>query len=203
MKKIDYKKELSHYNASAKRIDIFDISPMNFLMINGKGNPNTSLDYKEAIEALFAVSYSLKFMIKNSEIAINYGVMPLEGLWWVEDMRQFDTNHKEDWHWTAMMMQPELITKDLVETAIINVEKKKNPNALSKLKFQSYSEGKVAQILHVGPFTEEGPTIEKLHKAITDQGMKMQGKHHEIYLSDTRRAAPEKWKTIIRQPVCE
>lgn len=201
MDKIDYKKELKHlYKPSPKKVEFRDIPELNFLMIDGKGDPNTSLAYKEAIEALFTLSYTLKFMIKKGEQEIDYGVMPLEGLWWVDDMSKFDQNKKEDWKWTALIMQPEVVTNELVAKAIEEVRKKKNPKALSKIRFETFSEGKAAQTLHIGPFSEEGPTIKKVHDFIIDNGHKLSGKHHEIYLSDIRRAAPEKWKTIIRQP---
>lgn len=201
MDKIDYKKELKHlYKASHLKIELIDVPKMNFLMIDGTGDPNTSAAYKEAIEALYALSYTLKFMIKKGEQEIDYGVMPLEGLWWVDDMSKFDTNKKEDWKWTAMIMQPEVVTSELVALATEVVRKKKNPIALSKICFESFAEGKAAQTLHIGPFSEEGPTIKRVHDFIIDNGYKLTGKHHEIYLSDIRRAAPEKWKTIIRQP---
>lgn len=201
MDKIDYKKELKHlYKPSPKKVEFRDIPEMNFLMIDGKGDPNTSLAYKEAIEALFTLSYTLKFMIKKGEQEIDYGVMPLEGLWWADDMSKFDQNKKEDWKWTAMIMQPEVVINELVAKAIEEVRKKKNPKALSKIRFGTFSEGKAAQTLHIGPFSEEGPTNKKVHDFIIDNGHKLSGKHHEIYLSDIRRAAPEKWKTIIRQP---
>ena len=200
MKKIDYKKELIHlYKSSSKKVEIVEVPKMNFLMIDGHGDPNTSKDYKEAVEALFTLSYTMKFMVKK-EMEIDYGVMPLEGLWWVDDMSKFDVNHKEDWDWTVMIMQPEMITNTILEQAIEKVKEKKDPKALSKIMFQPFHEGKSAQILHIGPFSEEGPTIQKVHDFITDSGGKLKGKHHEIYLSDIRRAAPEKWKTIIRQP---
>ena len=200
MNKVDYKKELKHlYKPSALKIEFKDIPEMNFLMIDGTGDPNTSLDYKEAIEALFTLSYTLKFMIKKGELGIDYGVMPLEGLWWVDDMSKFDQNKKEDWKWTAMIMQPEVVTNELVASATVEVRKKKNPKALSKIRFEAFTEGKAAQTLHIGPFSEEGPTIKKVHDFIIDNGYKLSGKHHEIYLSDIRRAAPEKWKTIVRQ----
>ncbi|MDB4270544.1 GyrI-like domain-containing protein [bacterium] len=200
MDKVDYKKELKHlYKPSALKIEFKDIPEMNFLMIDGTGDPNTSLDYKEAIEALFTLSYTLKFMIKKGELGIDYGVMPLEGLWWVDDMSKFDQNKKEDWKWTAMIMQPEVVTNELVASATEEVRKKKNPKALSKIRFEAFTEGKAAQTLHIGPFSEEGPTIKKVHDFIIDNGYKLSGKHHEIYLSDIRRAAPEKWKTIVRQ----
>ncbi|MGB5386905.1 MAG: GyrI-like domain-containing protein, partial [Eudoraea sp.] len=201
MDKIDYKKELKHlYKPSPRKIEFRDIPKMNFLMIDGIGDPNTSLAYKEAIEALYSLSYTLKFMIKKGELGIDYSVMPLEGLWWVDDMSKFDHNKKEDWKWTALIMQPEAVTKELVAIAIEEVRKKKNPKALSKIRFEAFKEGKVAQTLHIGPFSEEGPTIKKMHDFIIDNGHNLSGKHHEIYLSDIRRAAPEKWKTIVRQP---
>ena len=200
MDKVDYKKELKHlYKPSPLKIEFRDIPEMNFLMIDGTGDPNTSLDYKEAIEALFTLSYTLKFMIKKGELGIDYGVMPLEGLWWVDDMSKFDQNKKEDWKWTAMIMQPEVVTNELVASATEEVRKKKNPKALSLIRFEAFTEGKAAQTLHIGPFSEEGPTIKKVHDFIIDNGYKLSGKHHEIYLSDIRRAAPQKWKTIIRQ----
>ena len=201
MDKVDYKKELKHlYKPSPLKIEFRDIPKMNFLMIDGTGDPNTSLAYKEAIEALFTLSYTLKFIIKKGEQEIDYGVMPLEGLWWVDDKSKFDPNKKEDWKWTALIMQPAVVTGELVTRAIEEVRKKKNPKALSKIRFETFTEGKAAQTLHIGPFSKEGPTIKKVHDFIIDNGYKLSGKHHEIYLSDIRRAAPEKWKTIIRQP---
>ncbi len=201
MKKINLKKELAEfYNPSKTKVSLVDVPSMNFLMIDGKGDPNTSPAYVEAIEALYAVSYTLKFTIKKGEMAIDYGVMPLEGLWWVEDMRHFDPEKKEDWLWTAMIMQPDFIKEEMVQDAMETVKRKKNPEALTKIRFESFHEGPSAQIMHIGPFSEEGPTIEKVHDHIHSQGFDLTGKHHEIYLSDIRRATPEKWKTIIRQP---
>ncbi len=202
MKKIDYKKELKHlYKPSPKTVEIVDVPEMNFLMIEGQGDPNTSQEYSDAIEALYAVSYAIKFMVKKGELEIDYGVMPLEGLWWVDDMSEFDINDKTNWKWTAMIMQPEHVTQDLFAVACEQVEKKKNPVALSKIRFKSFSEGKAAQTMHLGPFSEEGPTIERIHDFIKENGFNPVGRHHEIYLSDIRKAAPEKWKTIIRQPI--
>ena len=133
-------------------------------------------------------------------MAIDYGVMPLESLWWVEDMTKFDPEKKEDWLWTAMIMQPDFITKEMVEEARDSVRIKKNPKALSLLRFETFREGPCAQIMHIGPFSEEGPNIAKIHKAIEDSGHQLSGKHHEIYLSDFRRTAPEKLRTVVRQP---
>ncbi len=201
MKKVDYKKELKHlYKPSANKVDIVDVPKMNYLMVDGHGDPNTSEEFKEAIEALFALSYTMKFMVKK-EMEIDYGVMPLEGLWWIDDMSKFDLDHKEDWEWTVMIMQPEVITNKILEKAIEKVKEKKDAKALSKIEFQPFQEGKAAQTLHIGPFSKEGPTIRKVHDFITENSGKLKGRHHEIYLSDIRRAAPERWKTIIRQPM--
>ncbi len=202
MKKIDYKKELKHlYKPSAKKIEFIEVPKMNFLMINGKGNPNTSIEYENAVETLYAVSYTIKFLIKKSELQTDYGVMPLEGLWWVDDMREFDINNKDNWKWAAMIMQPEIVTKKHIETAIEQVKKKKNLEALSKIEFAPFQEGKSAQTLYIGPFKDEGPIIKKIHTFIAENKSSLRGKHHEIYLSDIRKAKPENWKTIIRQPV--
>jgi hypothetical protein len=201
MKKIDYKKELKHlYRPSAKKVVVVDVPAMNFLKIDGKGNPNSSASFQEATEALFAVSYRLKFMIKKGEQQVDYGVMPLEGLWWADDMTAFSVDKKDDWKWTLMMMQPEYVTAELVAEAMELVKKKKNPHALPLMRFEAYAEGQAAQIMHVGPFAEEGPTVEKVHDFIDENGFERSGLHHEIYLSDIRRAAPEKWKTVVRQP---
>ncbi len=201
MIKIDFKKELKHlYNPSSKKVTIVDVSKMNFLKIDGVGDPNTTKEYKDTVEALFAVSYALKFMIKKGR-AVDYGVMPLEGLWWIDGMSQFSIEHKELWRWTSMIMQPEFVVEDLVNKALVQVEEKKKLLALSKIRFESFYEGLSAQILHIGPYSAEGPTIEKLHRFIKETDYQLRGKHHEVYLSDPRRSAPERMKTVIRQPI--
>ena len=202
MGKIDYKKEFSIlYKASAKTPHIVDVAEMNFFMVDGQGDPNSSQGFQDAVEALYSLSYTLKFTIKMGEPAVDYGVPPLEGLWWADDISAFTSGRKDDWKWTLMIMQPEFVTPDLVDGAIEKVRTKKNPPALSKVRFKSFREGLGAQILHVGPYSEEGPTIEKLHTFIQESGRELTGKHHEIYLGDPRRAAPEKLRTIIRQPM--
>ncbi len=202
MRKIDYKKELKHlYRPSAKKVEAVDVPRMNFLMIDGKGDPNTSQEFKDAIGVLYPLSYTLKFMIKKGGIGVDYGVLPLEGLWWADDMSSFVDDRREHWQWTLMIMQPELVTEQMVQEANAQVLKKKNPVSLPLVRFESFEEGKVAQILHVGPFSEEGPSVEKVHAFIEESGSQRRGKHHEIYLSDIRRAAADNWKTIIRQPM--
>ncbi len=201
MMKIDFKKELKHlYNPSAKKVETVDVPMMNFLMIDGSGDPNTAQEYKDSVEALFAVSYALKFMVKK-EKGVDYGVLPLEGLWWTDDITQFSTENKDAWKWTSIIMQPEYVTEDLVRKALEEVEKKKDPLALPKIRFESFHEGLSAQTMHIGPYSAEGPTIEKLHNFIKENGYELKGKHHEIYLSDPRRSAPERMKTAIRQPM--
>lgn len=201
MKKIDFKKELKHlYKASAKKIEIVDVPAMNFLLVDGKGNPNTSERFQQGVEALFGLSYTMKFMIKKGDYQIDYGVLPLEGLWWADNMAAFSVEKKSDWKWTAMIMQPEMVTDALIAEAREQVRHKKKTDFVDEVRFEAYEEGRAVQILHIGPFEDEGPTIEKLHQFIDDSGYARSGKHHEIYLSDIRRAAPEKWRTIIRQP---
>ena len=201
MQKIDYKKELKEfYRPSAKKIVEVDVPEMNFLMVDGRGVPGSET-YTQAVEALYSVSYTLKFMIKRGESEIDYGVLPLEGLWWAEDMSDFVNDNKENWIWTMMIMQPNLITGAMVQSAIDEVKLKKKLPGIDKLRFDSFTEGRCAQTLHIGPFSEEGPTIERVHSFIDEQGNELTGKHHEIYLTDIRRAAPENWKTVIRQPM--
>ncbi|TDR76432.1 GyrI-like domain-containing protein [Paludibacterium purpuratum] len=201
MDKIDFKKELKHlYQPSAKEVAQVDVPTTHYLMVDGEGDPNTSPAYAEAIEVLYAVAYAVKFMVKKGSLAIDYGVMPLEGLWWADDMASFATDDKSNWQWTMMIAQPPFVTPAMIELAMAEVKKKKNPAAMGKLRFEAFSEGLCAQIMHIGPFTAEGPTVEKVHQFIDARGQR-RGKHHEIYLSDIRKADPTKWKTIIRQPM--
>jgi len=201
MKKIDYKKEFKNlYKPSAKVVEEVEVPKINFLMIDGEGNPNTSQGFQDAINVLYPLAYTLKFMVKKSELGIDYGVMPLEGLWWADDMSTFNINNKDNWKWTLMIMQPKFITKKMFQLALEKVKEAKNPTGLSLVRFESYEEGMVAQTMHIGPFSEEGPAVARVHSFIQENGKNLRGKHHEIYLSDIRRAAPDKWKTIIRQP---
>ncbi len=201
MKKVDFRKELKHlWQPSDKEVVLVDVPTMNYLMVDGEGDPNNSQAFSDAVEALFAVSYTVKFKVKKGPLAIDYGVMPLEGLWWADEMSRFSVEDKSDWKWTLMIMQPDFVTKEIIDAAISEIRKKKNPASISRVRFDALPEGKCAQILHVGPFSQEGPTVEKVHKFIDSRGKRI-GKHHEIYLSDIRKADPEKWKTVIRQPM--
>ena len=201
MEKIDFRKELKHlYSPSAKEAVIVEVPKMDFLMVDGQGDPNTTQEYKDAIEALYAVSYTLRFMTKKGK-EVDYVVMPLEGLWWTEDMTRFMMESKDAWKWTSMIMQPHYVTEELVQRALEQVRKKKDLPALSMMRFEGVHEGLSAQIMHIGPYTAEGPTIERLHNFIREKGYELRGKHHEIYLSDPRRSKPERLKTVIRQPI--
>jgi hypothetical protein len=198
--KIDFKKELKQlYNPSAKEVSVVDVPAMNFLMIDGEGAPS-SPQYMQSIEALFTVSYTLKFMIKKVQ-SIDYAVMPLEGLWWMDNMAEFSTERKDEWKWTSMIMQPEYVKEADVKTAIEQARKKKELPAIDKLRFECFKEGLAAQIFYVGPYSEEGPTVAKIHEYIRKTGHELSGKHHEIYLNNAAKVAPEKWKTVIRQPM--
>lgn len=197
----DLKKELRHlYAPSAHTVQRVDVPTLRFLKVDGQGDPNESSEYREAVEALFSLSYALKFRAKKAPLEINYGVMPLEGLWWAEDMSSFTSGDRSQWRWTMMIMQPDFIDGDLIEETRIAVAAKKNLPGLLRIRLESLTEGPAAQIMHIGPFSTEGPTIEKVHRFITDSGHELSGKHHEIYLSDIRKANSEKWKTVIRQP---
>ncbi|HIH43882.1 MAG TPA: hypothetical protein HA257_01990 [Candidatus Methanoperedenaceae archaeon] len=202
MVKIDMKKEFRNlYTAPAKEAVIVDVPEMNFVMIDGAGDPNTSVHFQHAAEALYGISYTLKFMVKKGRKGIDYMVMPLEGLWYADDMAAFREGNKDQWKWTLMIMQPEYVTEDLLAEALAQVGKKKDLPALAGARFERLHEGLSAQVMHIGPYSAEATTIEKLHAFIQEKGYEIGGKHHEIYLSDPRRSAPEKIKTIIRQPI--
>jgi hypothetical protein len=201
MPKIDLKKEnKDFYYPSTQQVSLVELPEMKFLMIDGRGDPITSKEYQDAMETIFPVSYKTKFASKK-EKSMDYVVMPLEGLWWVDNMEDFSIGDRESWKWTVMIRQPDFITEDLIKMATEEVEKKKNLPALSKLRFKSFNEGSSAHIMHIGPYGEaEAPTVKKLHEFIENQGYQLRGKHHEIYISDMRRTKPEKLKTVIRQP---
>jgi hypothetical protein len=201
MQKVELKRELKHlYQPSAKEVVQVEVPPFQFLMIDGEGDPNTSQAYADAVEALFAVSYTAKFMVKKGPQRIDYAVMPLEGLWWSDDLSAFITNDRSKWKWTMMIMQPNFVEAAVIQASMGEVKRKKALAAVGNLRLEHFTEGRCAQILHVGPFSEEGPTIQRVHDFI-DARSALTGKHHEIYLSDIRRADPARWKTVIRQPM--
>ncbi len=202
MPRIDMKQTLKGlYRQPAGTPAVVEVPELAFLMTDGMGDPNTTPAYAEAVEALYSVAYTLKFMLKNGPAAADYAVMPLEGLWWADDMASFTSGDRAAWRWTMMIAQPDAIAEELVRQASAQAARKKNLPALPRLRLERFAEGRAAQILHIGPYAAEGPTIERLHEFIAAQGYQLRGKHHEIYLSDPRRSAPERMQTIVRQPI--
>ena len=202
MSKIDFKKELKQlYRPSARQCEVVEVPEMQFLMVDGHGNPNTVPAYREAVETLYAVAYKIKFSSKKL-LNRDYVVPPLEGLWWAEDMDTFLTRDKDAWDWTMMIMQPDWISTEMFAEGCAAAEKANQPPALSRLRLASYREGLSVQIMHIGSYDDEGPVLAKLHNEfLPGNGYVETGKHHEIYLGDPRKTKPENLKTILRQPV--
>jgi hypothetical protein len=197
--KTDPVAELYHASTTPALVDVPGLT---FLMIDGHGDPNVSPAYAEAIQALYAVSYAAKFAIKKSG-GPDFRVSPLEGLWTAVDLSAFRTGDKSGWGWTAMIRQPDTVTSDLVERFADEAAIRKGLASARRLRLERFVEGPAAQVLHIGPYAEEGPTIARLHEFIHEHGFTFDGhvhRHHEIYLGDPRRAAPDKLRTIIRQP---
>ena len=178
------------------------VPPVNLVMIDGAGDPRTATGYVDAVATLYAVSYGVRGLVKAAG-GTPWTVMPLEGLWWAPDMAGFSVDHREDWLWTMMIAQPAVVTPEMVKTALAAATDKGRAPAAGKLRFESYDEGDVVQVMHHGPYAAEGPTIAALHASIEGQGLVLRGKHHEIYLNDPRRVAPAAVRTILRQPVAE
>ncbi len=200
MGKIDLKKEFkAFYNPSVKEVTLINVPKMNFIMFDGQGAPE-SPQFAQSIEALYPIAYGIKFDKKKTD-GTDYGVMPLEGLFWADDIAVFmpETADRSKWQWTLMIMQPDFISVADFNKAKEAAGKKKNNLFINKVRFESYTEGKSVQIMHLGPYATEGPNIQKLHQKIVEIGGELTGRHHEIYLSDPRRAAPDKMKTVIRQ----
>jgi len=201
MTKIDLKKENKEfYYPSTGEVAVVDVPEMKFLMIDGQGDPNTSQEYKDAMETIFPVSYKTKFISKK-EKSQDYVVMPLEGLWWVENLAELDFKNKDNWFWTMMIVLPSFITQSDFKSAQQAVLKKGESELATTARFEVYDEGTSVQVLYLGAYADELPTIEKMHAFARQQGYELHKKHHEIYMSDPRRTSPEKLKTIIRQPV--
>src|SRR5699024_8424805 len=190
------------YSAAPEQFRILDVPDLLYLMIDGHGDPNTSAAFTEAITALYPVAYKLKFASKR-ELGRDYVVMPLEGLWWAEDMRLFTTaRDKARWDWTVLIMVPDWVDQDLWEAAVQQVGAKNRPARLDEIRLERFCEGRSVQTLHIGPFDQEAELLAQMHhEYIPAQNLTMVGKHHEIYLSDARRVAPHRLRTILRQPV--
>lgn len=199
-RKIDFKRQLRELYAARRSPMAVRVPELAFLMIDGHGDPNTSSEYRQAVSALFSVSYAARFALKRAAV-IDYAVMPLEGLWWASDMSAFSVEDKSAWQWTMLIMQPDEVTVQVLAEAKAKAAAKVPAAVLEQLRLERFAEGPGAQVLHVGPYSAEGPTVASLHAFIAEQGRQLAGKHHELYLGDPRRSAPQKLKTIIRQPM--
>jgi hypothetical protein len=201
MGKTDLKKQFKElYTASAKEARIINVPELNYIMVDGTGNPNNSRQFKEAVQVLYGLAYTIKFMLKKQDPALDFSVMPLEGLWRADDMASFINGDKDAWKWTVMILQPDFVTDEITARAKMEAERKKGIS-FAGARFEVLRQGLSAQIMHLGPYAEERPTVMKLHDFIEKAGYKKRGLHHEIYLGDPRKADPAKLKTIIRQPV--
>lgn len=202
MVRVDFKKELPGlYRASAYEVSIVDVPAIKFITVSGTGFAEPSAELQDAIGALYAVAYTLKFSLKKQAGAGGFALMPLEALWWTDTGKPLDQESRENWCWTVMMALPDFVTKTLVKKAVKEAAERKELPALKQVELERIQEGLSAQIKHKGPYAESGPTVKRLHGFIAERGLKPHSKHHEIYLNDPSRTAPEKIRTIIRQPV--
>ena len=202
MEKADFKKIFDCYKAENNTFRIVEVPKIQYLMIDGHGDPNTSKEFTEAIRTLYPVAYKLKFASKTA-LNKDYVVMPLEGLWWADDMRTFTSSRaKTQWDFTLMIMQPSWITQEMFKSAVQKVAEKNPSASLSKIRFETLDEATCVQTLHIGSFDDEAAVLEQMHhQFIPEQGFRLTKKHHEIYFSDFRKVAPEKLRTLLRQPV--
>jgi len=201
MDKVDFKKTLKQLYIPPKKFMTVDVPEMQFIMVDGHGDPNIAQEYQDAVEVLYAVAYKMKFISKKT-MEKDYVVPPLEGLWWAEDMATFLTREKSQWDWTMMIMTPEWISLEIFDEAVEQVRQAKDPASLDLVRLERYYEGLSVQIMHIGSYDDEGPVLAQMHSDfIPKNGFVENGKHHEIYLSDPRRVPPEKLKTVLRQPV--
>lgn len=201
MRSYDVKKERRDlYAPTTGDFRMVDVPPLDFLMVDGHGDPNTSADYRDAVQALYTASYAVRAAAKAS-LGRVHTVGPLEGLWSADDLDVFRTRDKSAWDWTLMIVQPDWVTQDVVSTALEAAGKKGLP-ALDRLRFERYAEGRSVQVLHIGAYDDEGPTLERLHEEfLPAHALRPAGRHHEIYLSDAHRTQPARLRTVLRQPV--
>jgi hypothetical protein len=199
LEKLDLMKQYRHlYQQPRSGITDVDVPQLPFLMLDGQGSPGSEA-YGQAVGALYSLAYTLKFAVKLGQ-GIDYKVMPLEGLWWADDLTDFVAGNKDAWKWTAMILVPDFVTQAQLSAARTKALEKKGIPAIRDVRLEMLHEGLSAQTLYVGPYADETETIQRIHQFIHDKGLELRGKHHEIYLSDPNRTAPEKLKTVIRQP---
>ncbi|MEY6567724.1 GyrI-like domain-containing protein [Streptomyces sp. PGLac3x] len=201
MRNYDVKKDRRELYTATRSFEPVDVPAMNFLMAEGAGSPNTSPLYRDVVQALYTTAYAVRALAVE-QLGRKHTVGPLEGLWWSEDLGAFAARDEDAWQWRLMIVQPEWITRDLFEAGLARAVAKKAPAAAGRVRFEEFHEGPSVQILHVGPYDEEGPTLARLHEEyLPDHGLRPRGTHHEIYLSDPRRTDPARLRTILRQPV--
>lgn len=201
MVKTDFKKTLESYKAKHRELRMVDVPPLQYLTVDGHGDPNTAKEYADAIESLYPVAYKLKFASKQG-LGKDYVVMPLEAQWWASDMNAFTTSRdKSQWHWKAMTMVPDWITREMFDEAVAAVASRQPPASLHKVRLETLHEGSCVQVLHIGSYDDESETLAELHAYLAYAGLRMTGRHHEIYFSDFRRVEQSKLRTILRQPI--
>ncbi len=207
MEKLDLRKSLKYlYAPSAKAVEIVDVPRFNYLMVDGAiepgRGPGSSPLFQENMQAMYGAAYTLKFMLKKRRLdPVDYPVMALEGLWWVEDGR-FDIKGQDNWFYRVMILQPDLVTEDVFTEALAQLRKKKGDQpAIGRLRLEAFEEGRCMQIMHIGPYANEVATVGKMDAFAQEKGLRRVGKHHEIYLGNPMRADPSKLKTILRHPI--
>ena len=200
--KIDFKRTIASYHARRDVLELVDVPDLQYLMVDGHGDPNTTPEFAAAVAALYPVAYALKFASRR-ELGRDHVVMPLEGLWWADDMESFTaTRDKSRWDWTLMIMLPDWVDTAMFESTVAKTAAKDRPARLDEVRLERLSEGTCVQTLHVGSYDDEAELLARMHEEfIPDHGLRMTGRHHEVYLSDARRVPPEKRRTILRQPV--
>lgn len=202
MQKIDFKKDFKQlYKAPEKDVVFVEVPPIRYLMVDGQGDPNTVPEFQTAVETLYGTAYTIKFSLKKAAIGPEYTVPPLEGLWWCEGMEGFDKERKDLWCWTLMIPQPAHISEEILTSALSEMAAKGKAVSPGRIRLETLEEGLCVQTMHVGPYTDEEPTLEAMHRLAAEKGYSLRGRHHEVYLSDPRRTSPEKLKTILRHPV--
>jgi hypothetical protein len=200
----DFKRTLDSYRARHREFRVLDVPPLQYLAVDGHGDPNTATDYADAVSALYPVAYQLKFASRR-DLGQDYVVPPLEALWWAADLEVFSSaRDKSRWDWTVMLMVPDWITAAMFDDAVARTAGRGRPARLDEVRLETLHEGRCVQTLHVGPYDAEGEVLAELHQRfIPSQGLRLTGRHHEIYLSDVRRVEPSKLRTILRQPVTQ
>lgn len=206
---IDFMKQDKALYLPKTEPEIIHIPKMKFIMVDGKGQPEGgppehNTEFQNAFSALYGIAYSIKMSYKKGDEPAgyqNFKVAPPEGLWWMEDGKAFDMKRPEEWRWTLMLRMPEFVTPEVVAGYAEQLNQKKKTSIYSNVRLEEYEEGDVVQLMHIGPYDQEGPNIEKMLDYAKEKGYQLRGKHHELYYGDPRRTAPERLKTVLRQPV--